>query len=886
MPREYYHQLPTSGNQQFPSNPPSYDETNFVNHRQSIGSLQSDTSDLEANIDFEEFEIDDPDNNLLTQNNASRLWDTAGSVSRSIGHGFCSKIVLPITGLLDPISEAWHTISVKFDVSVSKFVNPLVFKRFLYVVIVSAAMYVVISSELSNRASINGLFNDLTIMSAYIKSNLDPQNMQENLEYLSSIPHMAGTAGDLVLARYIYNVFSKSGIDGKQFDEMRSFINYPDNVKLELKKGEGYDQYTAELMEPRPPMNSDDATGQYSPYEDLPFKSFNFLSRDGKVDAPVVYVNYGRTIDYQTLESLGVNFQNSICFTRYGKISTPSKIKIATNNNCKAMVFFKDPKYMDLTKDEYRSIIEKQMVSFPASSPGNVLTPGWPSFDNDHRVPLENSKTAPEISSIPVSYKDVLPFFIALKSKGVNINTQDENFKDWEFGNDQMVKELGYSQPWTGTADEGAAEALLEVETIKRESKELWNIIGKIEGSEQGEKAILIGAQRDSGCFGAINPNTGTVVLLELIKIFTGMQRELNWQPLRSIYFMSIDGSEYNYAGITEWAEVNYKQISEEIFTYIDLGDTVSGDILEIMAHPAFEALISDVLNDVNIPIPDNKELNENEYENDKKLSTVFNDNYQTIRTFGNSYPFLSFVGTPVVQVKYTNAKSESPDEYSHRYPENSCFDTFQRFQDLEIDPNMKFHLSVVDIISQIMIKLVDEPIIPYSLDSLVERMNSYLEDLTQYCSMVSERKHVGNNKVLNIAALKQSMESFRTIGDQLTVWLRTWTDIVFAKDGAVEPSMLTAHRWEWNRKLIHLQRFSINESSISNRTWVKNMLFAPQIYEPEFYKHKETWQKFEWWTFPSIRDAVYQGHWDEAQREVDQLTSMVRYAIDGFFGR
>ena len=57
----------------------------------------------------------------------------------------------------------------------------------------------------------------------------------------------------------------------------------------------------------------------------------------------------------------------------------------------------------------------------------------------------------------------------------------------------------------------------------------------------------------DAWCFGAADPNGGTAVLLEVIRIFGDLQ-SVGWKPLRTIEFASCNGPfEHSFTMLTPY---------------------------------------------------------------------------------------------------------------------------------------------------------------------------------------------------------------------------------------------------------------------------------------------------------------------------------------------
>lgn len=66
---------------------------------------------------------------------------------------------------------------------------------------------------------------------------------------------------------------------------------------------------------------------------------------------------------------------------------------------------------------------------------------------------------------------------------------------------------------------------------------------------------MLIGNHRDAWVFGAIDPSSGTAVILEAARAYGEAVRN-GWRPRRTIVFCSWGAEEYSLIGSTEWVEV------------------------------------------------------------------------------------------------------------------------------------------------------------------------------------------------------------------------------------------------------------------------------------------------------------------------------------------
>ncbi|ODV63028.1 putative zinc metalloprotease [Ascoidea rubescens DSM 1968] len=911
--------------QQVPTDPPTYEQSRV--HPTNLSHSSDDNSNTNNNNDdddifnisdsdslnIEQFEIEEPLADSVSV--STQLLERANHASQVIRSSFNSKVINPVSRILDPIVGLFRYLSVKFDLYLSKIGNPLIMRRLLYIAFVSAIIYVIVTSGLypSSYDLSDGNFTNKKVLYEHIQNSININSMQENLEYLSSVPHVAGTEGDLALARYINNIFKQDGLNPMEFNQVEAFINYPNESSLNLLSSDANDTlYQATLIEDyeikqisdeRNTDNNDnsgsdkkgngkeDNDHKEMVFPDLAKKAFNYLSTDGQVTGKILYVNYGREIDFQLLNKNKINVgtsTQSVCFMKYGKIPVSSKLKISRNNGCDAIVIFDDPNnYSHLSTDEINNLninklIHKQMASNSNYATGDVLTPGWATTSSSMKLSWDQSNSNINIPIMPISLTDAHKFLSSIKGNGLKIDPSKDEMKDWNL----KFKNLDDFETWTGDLNEKNLQAFFKSYSVKRDNHALWNVVGKIFGSEQSEKAIIIGAKRDSSCFGTINPNTGTAVLMELVKIYTKMTKIHGWKPLRTIYFISIDGSNYNFAGLTEWVEARLKEIRKEIYAYIDLSDAIGGQDLKISSHPAFSNLIMEVLQSVDeINQPDtsqkrNEERNGNEPH--KKISDSFKkENICSLKEYKNYVPFLSYAGIPSIEIKYTNSKNGNIFE-------NTCMDNFKNFEDLKIDPQMIYHRKLVEILSHLIVELVDDPLIPMDLNHYGQKLEDYLRDLDSYTHKLFEEYKSKSNKPddqfpLNYNPLRNALTMIKKFGKEYLIWKKTWNEILL-QEGNIEPSLLSIHRWKWNTKLCNYEKKLVDDNGYPNRPWYKNLLFGPSSDKPEIFNtdiSPET--EYEWWTFPTIRDAIDNYNWELAQKEVEKISRKLTEATNEF---
>ena len=103
----------------------------------------------------------------------------------------------------------------------------------------------------------------------------------------------------------------------------------------------------------------------------------------------------------------------------------------------------------------------------------------------------------------------------------------------------------------------------------------VWDVIGKIPGTEFPDEWVVAGNHRDAWVYGAVDPGSGTVAMLEAVHGI-GVLLAQGWKPRRTMFFCSWDAEEEGLIGSTEWAEEHAKQLAHAV-AYINTDASVSG---------------------------------------------------------------------------------------------------------------------------------------------------------------------------------------------------------------------------------------------------------------------------------------------------------------------
>lgn len=667
--------LRTTTNLDLPAHPPQYKDIGNGNGFDNDNNIDSALYHASASLDSDptglpgssssssssrmlQFEIDEPQPEQTFINRAQ-------SFSKKFANNFQTRILYPVSKMIDPIYEGYKFLQLHYEKLILKLGNPLVVKRLLYVLIMMLVIFGIsrytANEYFSGPASSGGAFSsgqyDLTekIM-AEVAEMIDAKSMKEHLEYFSSVPHISGSKGDLLLAKYTELFMKTNGLQNVGLNEFSTFLNYPSSENTYIRLLDG--SFTAKLYEK-------DNQGM----ESLAYNQ-NVLNNVEVIKTQYVYANYGSHQDFENLQKHGVDINGKIVLVKYGgSTPEPKKIFFAQQHSAKAVIFITPQ--VEPTGDA----IQKDSIAFTRLVTGDSQGFGWPTNEDGYVTKLswEMSEIVPKIVSIPISWRD----------------------------GEKLIKKLtdGYKfdDGFSGTGKNGGDSFTLEmkVDNIDRPHHPIWNVMGSINGRGIGEQGVIIGAQRDAACYGTVGSSTGMAAFLELIKILTTLQRKYQWAPSRPIYFISFDATDYNLAGSTKWIESRKDALRQDGFLYIDMSDLVSGDELQVNMHSSMKKIVHDALKKVSTGGESLLKVIENQKKPNLENNFLETKNYM---------PFINLVKIPALEVKYKGKT----------YPKNSCYDDFENFEKSNIDKLMLKHSQLVELLSYIILDFVETPIAPY----------------------------------------------------------------------------------------------------------------------------------------------------------------------------
>lgn len=603
--------------------------------------------------------------------------------------------------------------------------------RTLAATIVIGFLYLLFASDIfTNMARrMNSQMFDPESVRIHVQSSVDPRRIRDHLEHFLIYPHMAGTEGDYALMEDTELLFRKYGLEDITRDVYQVYLNYPkpDGRAVEVLGGDGKPVWSAEF-------EGEDAGH--------PNFVFHGHSKSGDVKGPLVYANYGSKEDFQALKDGGVETNGAIVLMR---VSGPEgdigeMVKAAEIAGSAGCLIYDEP--------------VNRTVSLRNWVVGDVLTPGWGSKPHLPRMKLDQTKGLVKIPSLPLSQRDAQGLLQHLKG----------------FGKQS-------TQPWVGevwTGNNSSPIVRLKNDQDEIEKQPIWNVIGRIQGVEQGEKRVIIGNHRDSVAVRATGPNSGTAIMLEIIRVLGDLAAR-GWRPLRTIEFASWDGGEYNLIGSTEYVEENEEVLRRDAIAYINLDAAVTGSAFRAAGSPVYRNLILQILNRVSDP------------HYNATLRDRWDQRHADLENLGTRSDYVAFqdiVGTSSLDIRFHG------DEPSAR----ASYDTFQSLEKA-IDPGFVYHTLMGQVLGLLVLELADRPVVPFDMPAYADGLTRWTAELETWAKKQPGAAH------LSFATLKLAADQAAASARAAAKWEAKWESMVLGASGW-EPTSLGWKRCDYNARL------------------------------------------------------------------------------------
>ena len=614
-------------------------------------------------------------------------------------------------------------------------------------------------------------WNDqLKIEESFFK-NIDKTSFKKHLKKLTERPHVVGSEGNQEVIRYIGEVMQLAGM---------KVTNYPYDVYLPKNPGTSL----IEIVTPnRDVLNQKEDIIENDPYTKDPelWKGWNAFSGSGDVTAEVVYANYGRKEDFETLKSLGIDVNGKIVIARYGGNFRGYKAKFAEANGASGLIIYTDPQDSGFTKGlvypngpYYNSSTIQRGSLLTTDFTGDPLTPFEPALPLDGKEKIERiDPENAQLHTIPVS-----PIGYGEAEKILSQMNGEPVPQSWQGG-----------LPFTYRLQGGSSLTVRLKVDQKIDFVRATNVIGMLKGTDAPDEWIILGCHLDSWGFGATDPSSGTAMLLSLSQTL-GKLKDEGYSPKRSILIGHWDAEEHGVIGSTEWVEQMREELNAKGVIYMNFDGAVSGKGFGVSSAPTLKKLLVEASKDVKYPYTDqslydfwNKE----------------NKNEPPIGNLGGGSDHIAFymhVGVPSL-----SGGAGGPNVY------HSNYDSF-RFYERFVDPEFQMGPMVEHIAGIMTLRMANGDIIPYNL-------NRYASDLKIHFTNAENKINLYNDEFNGFPLSKEAIKSLEQTSDILTQELRKYLNT---------ESFSNKNLSSINQQLINLEKSFISDKGMYFGSWYRSI--------------------------------------------------------------
>jgi N-acetylated-alpha-linked acidic dipeptidase len=640
---------------------------------------------------------------------------------------------------------------------------------------------------------------------------------------------VAGTPGDRRVTDFIADQFKQDGLD-TQVVEYQVLLSYPKRVGLEIVKP---DRVT--LAHPEPVVPGDNSTEIADPMARMPWSGY---SPSADLTAPVVYANYGNAEDYDRLAKLGIDVRGRIVLARYFHGYRGGKSLEAEQRGAAGVIVYSDPAEDGqpmgavYPKGPWGPLghFQRGAVVYDFIVPGDPLTPGWASVEGARRIAPAESRVLPKIPMVPLSAADASQILSRLAGPAVP--------HEWQG-----------ALPFAYRAGDGSTQVHLSLQ-MEDKVTPIWDVMGKIRGTVEPEKLVVLGNHHDAWVYGAVDPASGTAAMLETARSLGALLRQ-GFRPRRTIVLGNWDAEEYTLTGSTEWGEQFEEDLKRNAVVCLNVDSAASGRSLAVSLVPALLPAVAEAAQAVHDP--GSRQTLYDRWTQEKPTLNV--RSYAVAGSSAASVPygilgggsdfmvFLQHDGVPSADLSF-----DGPYGVYHSLYDD--FDWMRKFG----DPGFHYHAAMSQLWGLLALRFADADVEPLDYSGYASEIAAYLEILKP----TAPRDFMDQQ----IAPLLEKCRHWHDAAAAVTARVEALrTDSASSRGVSGQAAAL-------NTCLSAEERALLDPEGIPGRPWFRHLIYAPlPSYEAE--------------TLPGLREALNEHDTARAQDQARKLGQAIDRAIE-----
>ena len=686
-------------------------------------------------------------------------------------------------------------------------------------------------------------------------------SLRSYMRHLSARPHHLGSPYDRANAEWLRDRMASFGWDAT-IDSFHVLFPTPLERVVELVAPR---RFRARLNEPE--IAGDPSTRQQS--EQLP--TYNAYSIDGDVTAPLVYVNYGIPADYDSLERRGISVKGAIVIARYGASWRGIKPKLAAEHGAVGCIIYSDPRddgyhggetYPEGPWRPSSGVQRGSVVDMPLH-PGDPLTPGVGAVKDAPRLPIEEAVTITSIPVLPISYGDAQPLIAALGGATAP--------RSWQGG-----------LPLTYHIGPGPARVRLKLR-FDWKTVTVYNVIARLNGATLPDQWVVRGNHHDAWVNGAEDPISGQVALLEEARALGELYRQ-GWRPARTIVYGAWGGEEQGLLGSTEWVEHHASELGQKAVVYLNTDSNGRG-FLDMGGSHSLESFMNEVARDITDPETglsvwkrmQLRAIQTGSAETRREARSRGDLRLDALGSGSDFTPFLQHLRIASLNLGYGGF--DGGGIYHSIYDDFRWFTTFS-------DTSFAYGQALSQTVGTAVMRLASAQLLPFEftrqadtfsryLDELKKLMTEKQDDVTERRRQIEEGVFAATNDVRNPGIAPEPPDdedpphlNFAPLENAIRELDRAAQDYDEAlKNLQGDSTALDRRELKLvNQMMIDSERALGNDAGLPGRPWFRHLIYAPGFYTGYGVK-----------TMPGIRESIEQGHWPDADREIERVAAAIR---------
>jgi N-acetylated-alpha-linked acidic dipeptidase len=652
-----------------------------------------------------------------------------------------------------------------------------------------------------------------------------PDEERRQHHIFTAEPHVAGSARNIELARYIADEWRQEGLEDVIIRRYDVYGSNPKSTSLEMVAPVHYRALLRELPVPGDPdLKNKNISAAWSG-----------MSASGEVTAPLVYAHSGNPEDYELLRKQGIDVKGKVVLVRYSNPYSYRGFKALTaeREGAAALLIYSDPAEDGYKKGkvvpngpwgpEYH--IQRGAITYDFMVPGDPLTPGWASVPGAKRIPVEEARSIPKIMALPLSWHDAKPLLANMDGPVAP--------DDWQ-GGLPIKYHLGGNR----------VRVHVKIE-MDNSTQPYYVVEGRIRGAQLPDEWIVLGNHRDAWVFGGVDPSSGTASMMELTRALGKLAKQ-GMRPRRTVVVCSWDGEEVGLTGSTEWGEQFADELRKKAVAYINVDEATSGPNF----HGQAVASLAPMLLETTRTLHDSsgktlydawkessaRERREARQSQDLADANVANSNVTDsnladtrIGSGSDHTVFLNFVGMPVLGLGF-----EGPYGVYH-----SAYDDFFWMNHFG-DPGYRYHTLMSQLWGVLALRLANADLLPFDFANYAANIRQFVNELARGKDM----------SPLDLKPILDAIDDFEAAGKRLD----ESTNRALAS-GAIDSRLAATI----NHGTMQVERNWLNPDGIPGRPWFKHMLYGARF----TYAHLE---------LPGLTEAVEKQDWSTAKQQAEIL--------------